>query len=329
MSKQTIFSGAQPTGNLHIGNYLGAVKNWVELQKEYQSIFCVVDHHALTIRQQPEELRKNILELAAIYLAAGIDPEKSIIFIQSHVKEHTELAWILNCFTMMGEAERMTQYKDKSQQHQSNINVGLFSYPILMAADILLYKTKVVPVGEDQKQHVEITRTIAKRFNNLYGETFIAPESLIKKDGGKIMGLDDPTKKMSKSATNSANYVALADDEKTILKKIKSAVTDSGSEVKFDEKEKPAISNLLTIYSALSGKSIKNLEKEYAGKGYGDFKKDLAEVVVDFLVPFQERYNKLASDKKELLKILEHGAEQAREIAAKTMKEVKERVGLI
>jgi len=329
MSKKTIFSGAQPTGNLHIGNYLGALKNWAEMQEEYQSIFCVVDYHALTIKQEPKNLRKKILEVAAIYLAAGLDPEQTIIFIQSHVQEHTELAWILNCFTMIGEAERMTQYKDKSKQHKDNINVGLLNYPILQAADILLYKTHGVPVGEDQRQHIEISRTIAKRFNNAYKDVFVVPEPLIKKEGAKIMALDDPTKKMSKSAPNPSNYISLIDSPEMIKKKIKSATTDSDGQIIFDPEKKPGISNLLGIYSLLTNKPIKDLEKKYADRGYGDFKTDLSEVVTDFLMPFQEKYNKLTSDTDKLKKILKTGADQAREIAQETMQEVREKIGLI
>lgn len=321
-----IFSGVQPTNNIHIGNYLGAIKNWVELQKDNECIFCVVDLHALTVYQKPEVLHQNILNVAKTYLALGVDPKKSIIFVQSQVKEHTELAWVLNTTAKMGEMERMTQFKDKAKQHEENINLGLFAYPVLMAADILLYDTNEVPVGEDQKQHVELTRDLAMRFNGLYGETFVVPKPLIKKDGARVMGLDDPSKKMSKSAASTANYISLLDDPKVAEKKIMRAVTDSGSEVKGGV-DKPAIQNLLSIYSLLSGKGIKEIEKEYVGRGYGDFKKGLAAVVVEFLTEFQKKFNEITD--VEATRILEAGARRAEEMAAKKMMIVRNKIGLL
>ena len=320
-----IFSGIQPTNNLHLGNYLGAIKNWVELQKNNDCIFCVVDLHAITVKHNPKTLKENIINAAKTYIALGIDPNKSMIFVQSDVKEHAELAWILNTITKIGELERMTQFKDKSKQHKDNINAGLFTYPILMAADILLYDTNLVPVGEDQKQHVELTRDLAQRFNQLYGETFVVPETVIKKDGARVMGLDDPKKKMSKSASSPNNYIALLDTPEIVRKKIMKAVTDSGSEVKSGA-DKPALNNLLTIYSLLSGVTIKEIEKQYTGRGYGDFKKGLAEEVIKFLINFQNKFNKIKD--QEIKNILKTGAEKAKKIAEKKMTEIKEKIGL-
>lgn len=325
--KPTCFSGVQPSGNLHIGNYLGAIKNWVSLQDEYNCIFCVVDEHAITVPQDPKKLKDKILEIAAIYLAAGIDPKKSVIFVQSQVPAHAELAWILNTITKIPELERMTQFKDKSEDHRDKINMGLFSYPVLMAADILLYNTNIVPTGEDQKQHIEIASDLAKRFNNLYGTTFIIPKAIIKPESKKIMGLDDPLKKMSKSAASPYNYIALTDSADIIRKKIKKAVTDSGDEIKFSP-DKPAISNLLTIYSLLSEEPIRSIEEKFKGKGYGDFKKSLADVIVGSLEPFQDKFNKIISNKKKLVEILTEGQKRASVIAEKTLAEVKEKVGL-
>lgn len=320
-----IFSGAQPTGAFHIGNYLGAIKNWAELQDKYDSIFCVVDLHALTVKQEPKTLKKNILQAAATYLAAGIDPKKSIIFVQSHVKEHAELTWILSTVARMSEMERMTQFKEKSRQHKENINVGLFDYPILMAADILLYNTNAVPVGEDQTQHVELARTLAQRFNKTYGKTFTVPEALIK-DGARIKGLDNPEKKMAKSSDNPNNYIALDDTPQAIRTKIKRAVTDSGSEIKYDEK-KPAIANLMTIYRGFSGESYAEIEKRYKNKGYADFKNDLAEVIIKGLKPFQDKLKKIKLTDVE--KVLKKGAQDAEKIAKETMDRVKKKIGLI
>ena len=325
--KKRIFSGVQPSGNLHLGNYLGAIKNWVKLQNEYESIFCVVDLHAITVPQDPEKLRKKIIEVAKIYLAAGIDPQKSTIFIQSHVPEHAELAWILNTVAKMGEMERMTQFKDKSQKEgRESASVGLFDYPVLMAADILLYDTQVVPVGQDQLQHIELTRTLARRFNKSFGDTFIIPEYFIKEEGKLIMGLDDPSKKMSKSAKSEYNYIALSDDEETIRKKIKKAMTDSGSEIVCRD-DKPALKNLINIYSLLTDRSTGNIEKMYAGKGYADFKSDLADVVIAFLRPFQEKMAKISDE--EVLDILKKGADKVRPIASKKLSEVKDKIGFI
>lgn len=328
MSK-IIFSGIQPTGILHIGNYLGAIKQWVGLQKEVdQSIFCIVDLHAITVYQDPKELRDNIYKMAAIYMAAGIDLDKSVIFVQSSRPEHTQLQWVLNCNTKIGELSRMTQFKDKSQkQAADNTGVGLFDYPVLMAADILLYGASLVPVGEDQKQHVEITRDIAERFNSRYGKTFEIPEPIINKTSARIMGLDDPLKKMSKSATSPLNYIAIDDDSETISNKIKRAVTDSGSEVKYSS-DKPAISNLLNIFSEVSGENIEDLEKKYSGQGYGIFKNDLSEALVEFLSPIQKKYSQYLADRSEIERILKNGSNKIAPIAARKIEEVYNKVGL-
>ena len=323
---QRIFSGIQPSGVLHLGNYLGAIKNWVALQEKYDSIFCVVDLHAITAPQNPEELRRKTLEVAKIYLATGINPEKSTIFVQSHVPEHTELAWILNTITKIPELERMTQFKDKSSENKQNINAGLFNYPVLMAADILLYDTNLVPIGEDQLQHVEIARILARRFNNTFGKTFVIPEPFVVKESMRIMGLDDPTKKMSKSASSEYNYISLTDNPDAIREKIKRAVTDSGRHIKYSD-EQPAIKNLINIYALLDNAKPKEIEEAYRKKGYAEFKTDLAEVIVDFLGDFQLRYNDI--DDKEVVNILNQGAEKARPLAEKKIEEVKEKVGLI
>jgi tryptophanyl-tRNA synthetase len=324
--KQRIFSGIQPSGNLHIGNFLGAIKNWVALQEKYESIFCIVDLHAITVPQNPDELRKKTLELAKIYLAAGIDTQNSTIFVQSHVPEHTELAWILNTITKIPELERMTQFKDKSSANKQNINAGLFNYPVLMAADILLYDTNIVPVGEDQLQHVEIARTLGRRFNTTFGETFIIPEPHIVEEGMRIMGLDDPTKKMSKSAPSEMNYIALTDSPEKIREKIKKAVTDSGKDIKYSD-DKPAIKNLINIYALLDNAKPNDIEESYKGKGYSEFKADLAEVIVDFLKDFQEKYNGI--EDQDVLQIIEEGKEKAKKLAEEKMKEVKEKGGLL
>ncbi|NTV40735.1 MAG: tryptophan--tRNA ligase [Candidatus Moranbacteria bacterium] len=369
--KKRIFSGIQPSGNLHIGNYLGAIANWIKLQDEFESIFCVVDMHAITVAQDPETLRKKTLEIAKIYLAAGIDPEKSSIFIQSHVPEHAELMWILNTITKNGELAKMTQFKDKSgfnfddyisddffefvkkadyfkkleglevrtainhyipivikdlKEKFNNLSVGLYDYPVLMAADILLYDTEVVPVGEDQKQHVELARDLAKRFNHKFGETFIIPKAFVKEEGMRVMGLDDPSKKMSKSAASEYNYISLTDDAETVRRKIKKAVTDSGSEIVYSD-DKPALKNLINIYSSFSGKAPKEIEAMYVGKGYGDFKTDLAEVINNFLTPFQEKLNAISDE--DALEILRAGAEKVRPLAKVKLDEVKKKVGFI
>jgi tryptophanyl-tRNA synthetase len=388
--KQRIFSGIQPSGNLHLGNYLGAIKNWVKLQNQYDSIFCVVDLHAITVPQDPIELRKKTLEIAKIYLASGIDPKKCSIFIQSHVSEHAELAWVLNTITKVGDLIKMTQLKDKAglvdfEDYENEVmafikspsgtrvieaiknmtaldvekttkytaaktvlkflkdtyinpfnesGVGLFDYPVLMAADILLYDTQVVPVGEDQLQHIEITRTLGNRFNKRFGDTFVIPEPYVQKEGMRIMGLDDPAKKMSKSAKSEYNYISLIDDPDTVRRKVKKAVTDSGSEIVYRD-DKPALKNLINIYALLSEASMgapmeastKEVEKKYKGKGYADFKIDLAEVIIKFLEPFQERINELSDEK--VLKILEDGARKVRPIARKKLDEVKKKAGFI
>lgn len=322
-----IFSGIQPSGNLHLGNYLGAIQNWVKLQEEFDSIFCVVDLHAITVPQDPEELKKKTIEVAKIYLAAGIDPEKSTIFIQSHVPEHAELAWILNTIAKMPELEKMTQFKDKSQKSgKESASVGLFDYPVLMAADILLYDTQVVPVGEDQLQHIEITRTLANRFNKKFGETFAIPEHFIKKESMRIMGLDDASKKMSKSAASVYNYISLTDDAEIVRKKIKKAVTDSGTEIVYSD-EKPALKNLINIYSLLDNKKPEEITKLYAGKGYADFKKDLAEVIISFLQPLQAKMATLSDEK--VLQILASGAAKVRPIAKAKLDDVKRKVGFV
>lgn len=322
--KQRIFSGIQPSGNLHLGNYLGAIRNWVKLQDKYASVFCVVDLHAITVPQDPAALRQRTVEVAKTYLAAGIDPEKSAIFIQSHIPEHTELCWILNTIAKVSELERMTQFKDKSEKKEG-VGIGLFDYPVLMAADILLHDTQVVPVGEDQLQHVELARTLAKRFNSKFGETFVVPEPYMQKEGMRIMGLDDPTKKMSKSAASEYNYIALTDDAETVRRKIKKAVTDSGTEIKYAP-DKPALENLINIYSLLSDNPPQEIEKMYAGKGYADFKNGLTEVIINFLKPFQERMQELSDEK--VLEILQAGAEKLRPVARKKMEEVKKKIGL-
>ena len=326
MMKKRIFSGAQPTGELHIGNYLGALKNWVALQHEYDSFFCIVNLHALTLPQDPKILRQKTLDLARIYLAAGVDPNVSTIFIQSDVSEHAELAWILNCVSRMGELERMTQFKDKSKGNRERASVGLFDYPVLMASDILLYKTNLVPVGQDQKQHLELTRDLATRFNRDFGETFIVPEPFIPPVGAKIQSLQEPLKKMSKSDENANGSIFLLDDADTILKKFKRAVTDSGTEIKFDE-ARPAINNLLTIYQLMTGKTPAEAEANFEGKGYGHFKTELADAVIEFLKPFQEKIkNYTDEDLKSILKI---GADKARTIARETLAQVYEKMGIV
>ena len=382
MAKKRIFSGIQPSGNLHLGNYLGAIANWVKMQDEYESIFCVVDMHAITVPQDPEALRKKTIEVAKIYLASGIDPEKSSLFIQSHVPEHAELCWILNTIAKVGDLTKMTQLKDKAglvdaDRFQESIEsfalsssnngimeamrlmsspdtaktakeiassavlkflreayieplnksgVGLFDYPVLMAADIILYSTEVVPVGEDQIQHIELARDLAKRFNSRFGETFIIPKHFVKEEGMRIMGLDDPSKKMSKSAKSEYNYISLNDSEEVIRKKIRKAVTDSGSEIIYRD-DKPALKNLINIYSLLSSKTNSEIEKMYIGKGYGNFKTDLAEVVVNFLKPLQEKMDAMSDEM--VLEVLREGAEKVRPIAKQKLDEVKKKVGFI
>lgn len=324
--KKRIFSGAQPTGNLHLGNYLGALKNWVNLQNEYESFYCIVNLHAITLPQEPQILKQKTLDLARIYLAAGIDPNVSTIFIQSDVTEHAELAWVLSCNARMGELERMTQFKDKGKGNAERAGVGLFTYPVLMAADILLYQTHLVPVGKDQKQHLELSRDVAERFNRDFGETFVVPEPFIPPVGANILSLQEPAKKMSKSDENANGSIFLLDDADTITKKIKRAVTDSGTTIEFDE-SRPAISNLLTIYHLMTDKSIEEAQEHFVGKGYGHFKTELAEAVVEFLKPFQDRVKNYTDE--ELKEILKNGAEKARVIARETLKDVYAKMGIV
>jgi tryptophanyl-tRNA synthetase len=325
--KKRVFSGIQPTGSLMIGNYLGAMQNYVRLQDDYDCVYCIVDLHAITVPQDPKELKSRIREVSGLLLAAGIDPRRSILFIQSHVSAHAELAWILNCFIPMGWMQRMTQFKEKSAKHKEQASVGLFDYPSLMAADILIYNTNVVPVGEDQKQHVELARDVAQRFNNIYGETFVLPKPFIPDIGARIMGLDDPTKKMSKSETAAGHAINLLDSPDDIRGKIMRATTDSLREIRFDP-ARPGIFNLLTIYHLFTGQSQKEIEAQFEGRGYSDFKKALAEVVVEGLRPLQERYKELTADPTRIDSILTDGANRARPIAEKVLAEVKKRVGL-
>ncbi|MBI2023860.1 tryptophan--tRNA ligase [Candidatus Giovannonibacteria bacterium] len=327
MVKPVAVSGVQPSGEIHIGNYLGAIKQFVELQEKYQTYFFIVDLHALTENPDPQKLREQTISLAALYLACGLNPKKTTLFIQSHVPAHTELGWILNTLTPLGELQRMTQFKDKSEKH--GVLAGLLNYPTLMAADILLYRPEVVPVGEDQVQHLELTRTLARKFNSKYGKTFIEPRALVEKDVARVMGLDDPTKKMSKSAANPNNYINISDSPDVIRKKIKVAVTDSGSEIKYDLQTKLGISNLLSIYSVFSGNSIKSIEFKYSGKNYGIFKSDLSELLVEKLSPIQKKYESFLKNKKSLMKILDDGSKKANKTAEKTLKDVREKIGLI
>ena len=330
MKKQRILSGIQPSGNFHIGNYLGAIKQFVELQNGYEAFYCIVDEHAITVPQDPKALYKNTLDLAMIYLATGIDPKKSVIFVQSHVPAHTELGWILNTITPLGELERMTQFKDKSERHaREGVYAGLFNYPTLMAADILLYHAQKVPVGEDQLQHIELARSLAERFNNRFGKTFTVPEPFIREYSARIMGLDDPSKKMSKSAASPANYIALLDSPDEIRKKVKAAVTDSGKEIIYDEIKKPAISNLIRIYSGFSEISIQEVEKRYRKKGYAEFKSDLAELLVTQLGSFQKKYRILKKNTDNVLTILAQGAMRARKVADATLTEAKKKIGFV
>ncbi len=329
MSKKIILSGIQSTGKLTLGNYLGAINNWVQMQEEYDCYYMIANLHTLTVRNTPEELRENTLKILATYIAAGLDPEKNTLFIQSQVNEHAELGWILDCYTYMGELSRMTQFKDKSKKHADNINAGLFTYPALMAADILLYKANLVPVGDDQRQHLEITRDIAERFNKLYGDTFVIPEAYVKKESARIMGLQDPLSKMSKSSSNPNDVIFIEDEPEVIIKKFKKAVTDSENKVKFDPENKPGVSNLMQIYSAITNKKMEDIEKEFEGRGYGDFKMAVANSVVEILKPIQEKYKELLNNKKYLKEIDEKGAENAKKLATKTLREVKDKIGII
>lgn len=322
-----VFSGMQPTGILHLGNYLGAMKQFISLQEEGECFYCIVDLHALTIPRDPDELRRRTRELAGLYVAAGLDPAKATIFVQSHNPDHAEAAWLLQCVARIGELSRMTQFKDKGMGSESATS-GLFTYPVLMAADILLYQTDVVPVGEDQRQHLELTRDLAERFNRQYGEVFTVPEVKIRKETARIMGLDNPEKKMSKSAPSEANYIALLEEPKSILKKFKRAVTDSGTEIRYDPEQKAGVSNLLSIYSAVSGQSIDTLVEQYQGKGYGHLKVDTAEAVIAELEPLQARYRRLM-ESGEIDNILAAGAKQARVATEETLAKMKKAMGLI
>src|SRR5918994_434376 len=327
-SKERVFSGIQPSGNLHVGNYVGALKNWVAMQDAYENFFCIVDLHAITVPQDPEVLRQKIREVAAIYLASGLDPEKCVIFRQSRVSAHAELCWLLNSVARFGELSRMTQFKDKTRKGGvESASVGLYAYPVLQAADILLYNAHLVPVGEDQRQHLELSRTLARRFNGLYGETFTVPEPMILETGARVMALDEPTQKMSKSAPTPAGYIALLDEPEVIRRKIRRAKTDSGTEV-VATPDKPALTNLLGIYAGLTDRSVPEIEIQYRGKGYGDFKKDLAEVVVESLSPIRERTLELLDDPRELDEVLETGAEKARGVARSTLHDAWAKLGL-
>ena len=328
-ARPRVLSGIQPTSDtIHLGNYLGAVRQWAQLQDEFEPFFFIADQHAITVEHDPKKLRERTYRSVAQLLAAGVDPERAAIFVQSHVPEHAQLAWVLQCLTGFGEARRMTQFKDKSaKQGEGAASVGLFTYPILMAADILLYRPQFVPVGEDQRQHLELTRDLAQRFNSRFKKTFRLPEAYIPRATAKIMDLQDPTSKMSKSSSSPNGLIDVLDDPKVTAKKIRSAVTDSGAEVRFDEEDKPGVANLLRIYSALSGTEIPALEEQYAGRGYGDFKKDLAEVVVDFVAPFRDRTLALLDDRAHLDQVLAQGAERARAVAGRTLADVYDRVG--
>ncbi|MBQ7075932.1 MAG: tryptophan--tRNA ligase [Clostridia bacterium] len=324
--KKRILSGIQSSGLLTLGNYIGALRNWGTLQDDYDCFYCVADLHSITVRQDPAQFRKRAMEIFTIYLASGIDPEKSTLFFQSHVSAHAELNWILNCYTYMGELQRMTQFKDKSAKHADNINSGLFTYPVLMSADILLYQADLVPVGHDQLQHLELTRDIANRFNNIYGDVFTMPEPYIGKVGARIMSLAEPTSKMSKSDPNPNGYIAILDDRDTIIRKFKKAVTDSDGEIAYKE-GKDGINNLLSIYSAITNKTIDEAVLEFQGKGYGEFKLAVAETVADTLAPLQDRFNKLSQDKAYLKSVYEKGAEKAAYTAYKTLRKVYKKVG--
>lgn len=329
MEKKSIFSAIQATGKLTLGNYLGAIHNWVKLQDEFQCTYSIADLHTLTVRNNPETIRQNIMDLLAVLLAAGVDPNKANIFIQSHVAAHSQMAWVLNCYTYMGELSRMTQFKDKSAKHADNINAGLFTYPVLMAGDILLYKADLVPVGEDQRQHIEITRDIAERFNKLYGETFVIPEPYILGVGARVMGLQNPTSKMSKSSTIPNDSIYLTDTKDEIVKKIKKAVTDSEGIVRYDVENKPGISNLISIYGAIQNKTKEEVEKEFENANYGSFKNAVAEAVVGVIEPLQQKYQEIIKDTTYMEKVYREGAKKAEVIANETMREVYEKIGLV
>ncbi len=325
--KKVIFSGIQPSGTLTLGNYIGAIRNWKLLEDEYNSIYSVVDMHALTVRQVPAELRKRCLEVMGIYLAAGLDPAKTLLFFQSHVPAHAELAWILNCYTYIGELQRMTQFKDKSAKHAVNINAGLFTYPVLMAADILLYQADLVPIGADQKQHLELARDIAIRFNGTYSDTFVVPEGYFPKVGARVMSLQEPTRKMSKSDPEDT-YIAILDEPDVIQRKFKRAVTDSEAAVRYDAENKPGVSNLMSIYGALTGETMGTIEERFADQGYGVFKPAVAEVVIDALEPIRAEHKRLMADKPYLQKVMLESAEKASAIAERTLRKVRKKIGL-
>ena len=325
--KKTLYSGMQATGKLTLGNYLGALRNWITLNEEYECFFGVMDLHSITVRQEPAEFRQRARDLFALYVAAGLDPEKNCIYFQSHVSSHAELSWILNCFTYMGELNRMTQFKDKAARHADNINAGLYTYPVLMAADILLYQADVVPVGRDQLQHLEITRDIAQRFNSIYGDVFTIPEAYTGKIGARVMSLQDPSKKMSKSDENPNASIYLMDDGNVIRKKFKRAVTDSDAEVRYDVENKPGISNLIDIYCATTGKSVADVEKEFTGVGYGDFKGAVGDSVAGLLTPLQDRFAELKKDKEYLDRVIKANDEKAFYTSQKTLRKVKKKVG--
>lgn len=327
--KPVLYSAVQPSGTLTIGNYIGALRNFKLLEQDYDCLFCMADLHALTVRQEPAALRRRTAELAALYIACGLDPKKNIIYAQSHVPMHAELAWILNCFTYMGELSRMTQFKDKSAKNADNINGGLFTYPALMAADILLYQADLVPVGEDQKQHVELTRNIAKRFNGIYGDVFKLPEPYIPKVGARIMSLANPEAKMSKSENDDPGRVCLMDKPEDIMRLFKRAITDCDSEVRYDPEHKKGVSNLMTIYSAATGRTFAEIETEFAGRGYGDFKKTVGEAVVELLRPIREESQRLLADKAYLQSVCESGAQKAAYVAEKTLRKVYKKVGFV
>ncbi len=330
MEKKRVYSGIQPSGILTLGNYIGAIKNWDKMQDEYHCIYCVVDMHAITVRQEPAELRQRTMESYALLLACGIDPSRSVLYVQSHVPAHAQLSWVLNCFAYVGELSRMTQFKEKSAKHADNVNAGLFDYPVLMAADILLYQTDLVPVGADQKQHLEITRDLAIRFNNAYSDTFVVPEPYIPEVGARVMSLQEPENKMSKSDENENAFISLLDSPDVILRKFKRAVTDSDTvnPVRVSP-DKPGVSNLIGIYAALKGISTQDVEREFEGKGYGAFKPAVAQCVIDELQPIQQRYRELLADKAELQRLMAQGAEQAEHIAQRTLAKVYKKVGFV
>ena len=328
VQKKRMLSGIQPSGDLHLGNYLGAIKNWSSRADNYECFYFMADMHTITVRQTPADLRRRTLEQLAQYIACGLDPEKNTLFVQSHVHQHAELGWVLNCYTMFGELSRMTQFKDKSAKHQENINGGLFTYPALMAADILLYQPDLVPVGHDQKQHCELARTIAEHFNNVYGSTFIVPEPYIMKTGARVRSLQNPLKKMSKSDENVNSFISLRDDKDTIIRKFRRAVTDSEACVRYGE-GKDGINNLMEIYSAVSGKTLEEIEAEFAGRGYGDFKTAVGEAVAAELAPMQERLKVLLEDKAQLMQLMAMGAERAAIIANRTLEKAQKKMGYV